>query len=67
MITKEMNIAEVLEKYPEAIEVLQQNGIGCIGCVLARAENLEQGLAAHGMDVDKVIKEMNAVIKKKKK
>ncbi|MBU0580348.1 MAG: DUF1858 domain-containing protein [Candidatus Margulisbacteria bacterium] len=65
MITKEMNIAEVLGKYPEALEILQKKGIGCVGCMLAHAETLAQGLESHGFNADEVIAEMNTIIKKK--
>ncbi len=66
MIKKNMSISDVVNKYPETIPVLQSSGLGCIGCVAASGESIEQGLKAHGLDADKVINEMNKVIKDKK-
>lgn len=63
-ITKEMNIAEVVEKYPVAAKVLMQSGLGCIGCVASEFETLEEGLRAHGMDVDQVIDKINNIMEK---
>jgi hybrid cluster-associated redox disulfide protein len=65
MITKDMKIAELLNKYPEAIGVLQENGVGCVGCMLAQAETIGQGLSAHGLDTDALIAKMNESIAKK--
>jgi hybrid cluster-associated redox disulfide protein len=66
LITKDSTIAEVVGKYPETIPVLMRSGMHCIGCPMAMMETLEQGLSAHGMDVDKVIEELNKIAKKKK-
>ncbi|MBN1898221.1 MAG: DUF1858 domain-containing protein [Spirochaetes bacterium] len=65
MITKDMSITDAINKYPETIPVLQSYGLGCLGCIAASGENLEDGLKAHGLDVDEVIKAMNKVIKNK--
>lgn len=64
MITKEMQIMEVLEKYPESIPVLQSLNLGCIGCIAASGESLEQGLSAHGLNVDEVIENLNKAVAK---
>lgn len=62
MITKEMSIIEIVDKYPQAIEIFQGYGMGCIGCMASRFENLEQGALAHGIDVDSLIEDLNSVI-----
>ena len=63
MITKEMNIMEAIQKYPAVVAVLQELGLGCIGCIAASGESLEQGLAAHGIDIDAAVAKMNEAIK----
>ncbi|MBU1076058.1 MAG: DUF1858 domain-containing protein [Spirochaetes bacterium] len=63
MVTKEMSIQDVVTKYPEAIQVLQSLGLGCIGCIAASGESLEKGISAHGLDVDDVLKKINDVVK----
>jgi len=64
MITKEMPILEVLEKYPDSIPVLQSLNLGCLGCIAASGESLEQGLTAHGLNVDEVITSLNKAVAK---
>lgn len=65
MINKDMTIMEVIQNYPETVEVLQAYNLGCLGCIAASGESIEQGLSAHGIDVDEAIKKMNAALKKK--
>lgn len=61
-ITKDMPITEIVQKYPKTIEVFMQRGMGCIGCAAARFENVAQGAAAHGVDVDSLITDLNKAI-----
>ena len=58
-ITKDMGIMEVVQKYPETVEIFRRFGMGCIGCAAAHFENIEQGALAHGMDVDALMKALN--------
>lgn len=64
-ITGDMKTAEVLEKYPEAAEVLEEYGMLCSGCFCAEAETLEQACAVHCMDPDAVVSLLNDVISRK--
>ena len=61
-ITKEMGIMEIVQAYPETIEVFQRFGMGCIGCAAARFENLEAGAKVHGIDIDAMVDAMNDVV-----
>jgi hybrid cluster-associated redox disulfide protein len=63
-ITKTMGILEVVEKYPESVPVFFKHGLGCLGCAAARFETIEQGAAAHGIDVDALIADINKVLEK---
>ncbi|MGQ9458536.1 MAG: DUF1858 domain-containing protein, partial [Anaerolineae bacterium] len=47
-----MPIGEVVMRYPQTIEVFLRHGLMCIGCAVARFENIEQGARAHGINVD---------------
>lgn len=62
VITKDMSIIDVVEKYPKAMEVFMSYGMGCLGCVAARFENIEQGAMAHGIDVDELIADLNKAV-----
>jgi len=61
VITKDMAIGEIVEKYPKTVEVFLRHGLMCFGCAVARFENLEQGAVAHGIDVDALLKDLNKV------
>ena len=64
MVTKDMNIMEAVEKYPVVVEVLQRNGLGCVGCMIASGETLGEGIEAHGLDPNAIIAEINSLVKK---
>ena len=59
LITKDMGIMEIVQKYPATVEVLQRFGMGCIGCAAAHFENIEQGALAHGIDVPALMDALN--------
>jgi len=61
-ITKEMAIGEIVTKYPQTVRVFLTHGLMCIGCAAARFENLEQGATAHGIDVEALLKDLNAAV-----
>ncbi|MBS3068804.1 DUF1858 domain-containing protein [Candidatus Micrarchaeota archaeon] len=50
LITKDMLIGDIVVKYPNAVQVLIENGFHCIGCSVSPYETLEQGGAMHGWD-----------------
>jgi hybrid cluster-associated redox disulfide protein len=62
LITAEMAIGDVISKYPETIQVFFNHGLGCVGCAVARFENIRQGAMAHGVDVDLLIKDLNDTV-----
>jgi hybrid cluster-associated redox disulfide protein len=61
-ITKNLPIGEVVQKHPETVPVFLQHGLMCFGCAVARFENIEQGAIAHGIDVDTLVKDLNAAV-----
>lgn len=61
-ITREMTIAEVVQKYPQTVPVFLAHGLMCFGCAIARFESIEQGAMAHGIDVDALMKDLNAAV-----
>ncbi len=64
MITPDMSITDIVEKHPNTVQVLLNHGMHCFGCMAARFENLEQGALAHGIDVQNLLKDLNAVAEK---
>jgi hybrid cluster-associated redox disulfide protein len=61
-ITKEMPIAEVVQKYPQTIEVFLSHGLFCLGCAASMFENIEQGALAHGIEVDPLMTDLNLAV-----
>ncbi len=61
-ITKNLPIGEVVQKHPETVPVFLQHGLMCFGCAIARFENIEQGALAHGIDVEALVKDLNAAV-----
>jgi hybrid cluster-associated redox disulfide protein len=60
-ITKNMTFHQALQMSPEVAKVLAKFNLGCIGCMGAMNETLEQGAIAHGLDVDEIITDLNAI------
>ena len=53
---------EVVQRYPQTVEVFVSFGMGCLGCAAARFENIEQGAGAHGIDIDRLMEALNNAI-----
>ncbi len=66
-INKKIGFAELLEKHPESIEILMNSGMHCIGCPASMFETLEDGALAHGINVDKLVKEINERLRENEK
>ena len=60
MITKDMKIVEVLQVKPEAARVFGRYGMGCMHCLMAHTETVEEAAAVHGVDVNDMLAELNA-------
>ena len=66
-ISKKMTFMEVMQISPEAAWILMSRGMHCAGCHLAANETIEQGAIMHGIDPNKLVKELNAKLTKKSK
>ena len=55
-------IGEIVNTYPESIEVLLGVGMHCLGCPASQAESLEDACAVHGLDPVVVAKAVNSAI-----
>ena len=58
-----MLIGEVVKKYPESIGIMLEHGLHCVGCHVATWETIEQGAIGHGIDVNKLVRDINEKIK----
>jgi hybrid cluster-associated redox disulfide protein len=57
-----MTIGDVVQTYPQTIEVFLKHGLMCFGCAIARFENVEQGAQAHGINVEALMTDLNAAV-----
>lgn len=63
-IDKEMNIGEVLEKYPGARRVFQKHfGEGCFNCPGSRLETIQFGALMHNKDLNAILEDLNSALK----
>ena len=62
-ITGDMTFGEVMAKYPKTQGVFMKHGMACCGCAFAMQETVEQGAMAHGIDVKKLLDDLNKIIK----
>jgi hybrid cluster-associated redox disulfide protein len=64
-VTKDMNLADVLFKYPDVSEVLLDYGLHCVGCFANSFDTIEAGAKIHGMsdeEVEEMVQRVNEVI-----
>lgn len=59
---EEMNITELVSKYPSTIEIFVKHGMGCLGCAAAHFESIKEGALGHGVDVEILIRDLNKSI-----
>ena len=62
MITKEMIVADIIKQNEEAIPILLDAGMHCIGCPSAQGESLEMAAMVHGLDVDVIVDTLNELL-----
>ena len=60
-ITKDMNITEIVQRYPDTMMVFMYAGMGCFGCHAAQFESIEEGALVHGIDPDKLVEALNEI------
>lgn len=58
---KEMTFSQAMQTDPAVVQVLRKYNLGCIGCMGAQNESLEQGCQAHGLDVNELLKDLNEI------
>jgi hybrid cluster-associated redox disulfide protein len=64
-ITKDMNLGDVVFKYPEAAEVLTDYGLHCVGCYLNAFDTIETGAKIHEMsdeEINEMVDRVNEVV-----
>lgn len=60
MVDKNTLIGDIVRENPELIGVLQAFGMGCVGCPASQMESIEEAAQVHGLDLEKLLKALNA-------
>ena len=60
-ITKDMTIGEILRANPAVTTILMEAGMHCLGCPSAQGESLEEAAMVHGMNVEDLMKKIEAL------
>ena len=61
-ITRDTLIEEIVNIWPETVDVLADFGMSCVGCASAAGEDLSEACNAHGLKVNVVLRALNAVV-----
>ncbi|MCL2225219.1 MAG: DUF1858 domain-containing protein [Defluviitaleaceae bacterium] len=63
-IQKEMLIMDALGLDAGLVPVMQKHGLNCFGCPSSRGKSLEMAAMNHGVDIDKLVSDMNEFLDK---
>lgn len=64
-ITKDMNLGELIQLYPDAAQVLLDYGLHCVGCFANSMDTIDMGAKIHGMsdsEIDELVDRVNEFI-----
>ncbi|MFH1229528.1 MAG: DUF1858 domain-containing protein [Candidatus Aenigmatarchaeota archaeon] len=64
-VSKDMLLGEVINKYPNTMEVFLEYGLHCAGCGAAFAETVKMGAESHGIDLKALLIDLNKAAGKK--
>lgn len=63
-LTGESIIGDLIQDYPESVEVLRSFGMGCLGCNAAGNEPISQACEIHGMRMEPLLEQLNQILMK---
>ena len=64
LITKNMLLSEVIEKYPDIAVILTGYGLHCVGCHFSNIDTIESGAKIHGLNdevIEMMLKDVNTI------
>ena len=63
-ITKDTIIGDILDIAPETAPIFLSIGMHCLGCPSSRGETVEQACMVHGVEVEKLLEQINGAMAK---
>lgn len=63
-VTADMLIGDVLRIDRGTAPIFLNNGMHCLGCPSSQGESIEEACAVHGIDPEKLVKELNEYFEK---
>lgn len=64
-VTPDMIIADVLRLDRSTAPIFMNNGMHCLGCPSSSGESIEDACAIHGIDAEKLVRELNDYLESK--
>lgn len=61
-VTESTLVGEIVDRYPESVDILFSVGMHCLGCPASQAESLADACAVHGLDPRPVVEALNRKI-----
>lgn len=65
-ITKDMLIGDIIQIHPDAVEILFNFGLSCVGCPASQMESLEEATMVHGLNLDLLLEVLNEDLEEEK-
>jgi len=63
LLTPNTPIIDVLRMYPQARALFLRHGMACGGCMGSSTETIENGARMHDIDIETLMKELDAIEK----
>ena len=61
-VNEQTLIGEIVNQYPETVDILLGIGMHCLGCPASRGETIEEACMVHGADSDALVLALNKAI-----
>lgn len=65
IVTGDMTIAQVLEMDPGIANIFFENGMHCLGCLMAKGESIDEAATVHGVDAPSLTSRINEYLNSK--
>lgn len=62
MITRDMIIGDIINSYPQTLQVFKQYRLECYECQIADLETIEHGAGVHKVAIDELMDALNRCI-----